>query len=111
MGKFSKTYMDNVAVCELDTADMERIGVTPGRNVKVETQYGSITVKAVATSQGPHAGIAFIPYGPWASMLTSPATHATGMPSTKGLEATVEATEELVADLTSLVQKTLAGRP
>jgi len=109
-GKFSKAYMQSVAICELDPKDMEQAGVKPGMNVKVSTNYGSVVVKAVQTSQGPHGGLAFIPYGPWASMVTSPSTQATGMPTTKGLEATIEATNEPLLDLRSLLHEALGGR-
>ncbi len=102
--------MDSVAICELDPGDMEEAGVKAGGNVKVTTRHGSVVVKAAWTSQGPHRGIAFVPYGPWASIVTSPLTQGTGMPTTKGLEATIDATDEAVLDLRSLMQRTIAGR-
>ncbi|MEM2906299.1 MAG: molybdopterin dinucleotide binding domain-containing protein [Candidatus Bathyarchaeia archaeon] len=109
VGKFSAAYKDSVAVCEFDSKDLDRLGTKAGRNVKVSTKHGSVVVKAVLTGQGPHPGIAFIPYGPWASMVTSPSTQGTGMPTTKGLKASIEPTDEPVLDLQSLLQKSLLG--
>ena len=33
LGKFSKEYMEKVAVCELDPEDLKLLGVSSGQNV------------------------------------------------------------------------------
>ena len=104
--KFSRYYKENVAVCELDPEDLKSINVSSGGTVKVSTDFGSIVVKAMSSTQTPHRGIAFIPYGPWAQMVTDPTTQGTGMQTTKGLSATVEPSEDTVLDLQVLLEKT-----
>ncbi|MGC8849125.1 MAG: molybdopterin dinucleotide binding domain-containing protein [Candidatus Bathyarchaeia archaeon] len=87
LGKFSEEYFENTSICELDPDDMEAMGVAEGSNVEVSTPHGSVILKAVRSRQAPHRGLAFIPYGPWASILTGSDTQSTGMPSLKGLDA------------------------
>jgi len=109
-GKFSKAYVEKVAVCELDVEDMKTLGINPGQNVKVKTKYGEVVVKAVESTQAPHKGIAFIPYGPWASSVMPSTTESTGMPSLKGIEATIEpALDQEILDPKKLI-KMIVGR-
>ena len=46
MGKGSKEYFDSSAVCFIDKADMIKLGIKSGTNVKVTSKYGSVIVKA-----------------------------------------------------------------
>jgi len=92
-GKLSKSYAESVAICEMDPDDMKTLGVAAGQLVRVSTQSGSVVVRAAASTSAPHRGIAFIPLGPWASAIMEPKTHGTGMPSLKGLRASVEPAE------------------
>jgi len=112
LGKFSKEYMEKVAVCELDPEDLKLLGVSPGQNVKVKTKYGEVVVKATESTQAPHKGIAFIPYGPWASILMPSVTESTGMPSLKGIEATIEpATDKEILDPEKLIKMVVGREP
>lgn len=89
LGKFSKEYFENVALCELSPNDMTALGVIEGGNVKVKTAYGEVVVKACTSKQNLPEGVAFIPYGPWANQVTDPRTHGSGMPSLKGIDAEI----------------------
>jgi formylmethanofuran dehydrogenase subunit D len=105
-GKFSQNYLRNVAVCELDPADLQSLGISPGQNIKVTTKAGSVVVRAAVASQTFRRGIAFMPYGPWVNMVTSTQTYGTGMPSFKGIEAQVSpAPDQSILDLRSLVAR------
>lgn len=105
LGKFSDEYAWSVAVCELDSEDMKELGVTEGESVRVATGFGEVILRATISRQGPHRRVAFIPYGPWANMLFDPSTHASGMPTLKGLAATIEsAPEAKVATLDEITQ-------
>ncbi|HDJ04797.1 MAG TPA: molybdopterin dinucleotide-binding protein [Candidatus Bathyarchaeota archaeon] len=104
-GKFSREYMESVAVCEMDPQDMKELGLKEGRNVRVTTRFGCIVVKAEKSKRGPHPGTVFIPYGPWANIVVNPETDGTGMPSLKGIEATVEPTEEPVMRLEEILTR------
>ncbi|MEM3506180.1 MAG: molybdopterin dinucleotide binding domain-containing protein [Candidatus Bathyarchaeia archaeon] len=87
--KFSKEYVESVAVCEIDPSDMKELGIFEGQNVKIVTKWGQVVLKAITSKQVPHKGIIFIPYGLWSSFLVNPETNGTGMPSLKGVEAEI----------------------
>ncbi|MFQ6076784.1 MAG: molybdopterin dinucleotide binding domain-containing protein [Candidatus Bathyarchaeia archaeon] len=105
-GKLSEEYWKRVATCEMDPSDMESLGVEEGNNVRVTTDFGSVVVKAVESMRSPHPGVIFIPYGPWANLVTSSRTHSVGMPSFKGIPAEVElSSEERVMRTAELLQR------
>ena len=90
LGKFSDEYSRSVAICELDPDDLNELGALEGENVRVKTIFGEVVLRATASKQAPHRRVVFIPYGAWASMLFGTSTHASGMPTLKGVKATVE---------------------
>ncbi len=105
-GKLSKEYQESVAICQIDPDDMRRLGVVEGSSVRVATDFGSVVVKAAKSARGPHPGVVFIPYGPWASLVVNPETHGTGMPSLKGIPADVESSPgEQVLGLQELLKQ------
>jgi formylmethanofuran dehydrogenase subunit D len=89
-GKSSKEYAESVSICFMDPEDMKKLGVKDGVNIQVSTAFGSVVVKAKKSLRAPHPGVIFIPYGPWANVIVDPETHGIGMPSFKGIPATVE---------------------
>lgn len=105
-GKLSKEYWESVTICQMDPQDMKFLGVRENENVKVITDFGSVVMKVVKSARAPHPRVAFIPYGPWASVIMNPKTHGTGMPSLKGIEAVVEpAPKERVLSLSDLLKE------
>ena len=106
MGKLSKEYLESVVLCQMDPKDMKYLGVNENTNVKVATDFGSVVLKAVKSARAPHPKVAFIPYGPWASLIMNPNTHGTGMPSLKGIPAEIEpAINENVLSLKDLLKQ------
>jgi formylmethanofuran dehydrogenase subunit D len=89
-GKRSKEYLESVAVCYMDPADLKRLGVKEKSNVLVSTEHGSVVVKVLRSPRAPHAGVIYVPYGPWANAIVDPKTDGIGMPSFKGIPAKVE---------------------
>jgi formylmethanofuran dehydrogenase subunit D len=89
-GKLSERYWKSVAICEIDPDDLKKLEVKDGQPVKITTETGSVLVKAVKSARAPHPGRVFIPYGPWANVIIGTVTHGAGMPSYKGVQATVE---------------------
>lgn len=99
-GKFSDEYSRSVAICEIDPDDMKELGALEGENVRVKTEFGEVVLRGTISRQAPHRRVVFIPYGAWASMLFGTSTHTSGMPTLKGLKATIErAPEAKVATL------------
>jgi formylmethanofuran dehydrogenase subunit D len=105
-GKFSEDYMKNVSVCFVDPEDLKRLNIKYDTNVCVSTQYGSVVLRALKSQRGPHPGVIFIPYGPWANVIVNPVTDDIGMPSFKGISAEIEpAPEKVVLGLHELLAK------
>jgi len=105
--KLSEAYFNEVATCELNGSDMEKLGVAADERVKVKTNYGEVVVKAKEKAGTPE-GVIFIPMGPWANAVVSGDTHGAGMPSYKGIDAEIEKTEEEVLRVKELM-KTYMG--
>jgi formylmethanofuran dehydrogenase subunit D len=109
-GKLSEDYMHSTAICEIDPEDLKVLGISPGTNVKVITSFGQVVLRSVSSTQAPHRGIIFIPYGPWASLVMDPTTHGTSMPSLKGIEAeVVPVPEERILSINELVARIKEG--
>jgi len=89
-GKLSERYWRSVTVCEIDPNDLTKLGIKDGKTVRITTAHGSVAVRAVKSIRGSHPGRAFVPYGPWASVIVDSKTHGTGMPSFKGIHASIE---------------------
>jgi formylmethanofuran dehydrogenase subunit D len=109
-GKEKPSYREACGIIELDSADFKRLGAWRNTNVRVTSAYGSVVVKAVDATQGPHPGIGFIPMGPWANRVVNPHTYSTGMPTFKGTPVEVEpAPNEPVLDGIKVVQEAVRG--
>ncbi|WP_321506292.1 molybdopterin dinucleotide binding domain-containing protein [uncultured Methanoregula sp.] len=105
-GKEKPSYRTACGIIEMDPVEFKALGVWKNTNVKVTSEFGSVVVKAVEATQGPHPGVAFIPMGPWANAVISPNTYSTGMPTFKGVPVTVEvAMNEPILLGIELVQK------
>lgn len=107
-GKTSQEYYESVAICEIDPDDLKELGIKEGTNIKVSTEFGIVTVKAVASKRAPHTKIIYMPYGPWVNTIVNPATHGTGMPSFKGIPAEIEPASpaDFVLTLQELLKQT-----
>jgi len=101
--KLTEKYFGEVAVCNLNGSDMEKLGVAPDDNVKVTTAYGAVVVKAKQDDGNPE-GLIFIPMGPWANVLVSGYTEGAGMPRFKGIAAEIGKTAETVLPVKELMR-------
>ena len=106
MGKLSDVYLKDVTQCQIDPEDMKALNLRQNANVKVTTQFGSVVLRAVKSLRDPHPNMVFIAYGPWASMISDPETHGTGMPSLKGIPGVLEpAPNEKVLTMQELINQ------
>ena len=71
--------------------DMERLELSDGVRVRLTSDTGQIEV-AVQTAKKDELppGLLFIAYGDLSSRLMGPDTHGSGMPTSKGLDVTLE---------------------
>jgi len=105
-GKEKKAYTKACGIIEMDPSDMKKLNVWKNTNVRVTSEFGTVIVKAVEATQGPHPGLAYIPMGPWANMVIDPNTYSMGMPTFKGVPIEVEvAINEPIYDSQELVRR------
>ncbi len=105
-GKLSDEYLKSVALCQMNSEDMNLLGIKDGQNVRVTTRFGSVVVQAKKSPRISQPGIIFIPYGLCVNILSSSETDGTGMPLLKGQKANVEPTDEKVLSLQDLIFQT-----
>ena len=106
MGKMSDVYQKDTSQIQIDPEDMKALGLRRNANVKLTTSFGSVVLRAVKSLRGPHRNMVFVSYGPWASMVSDPETHGTGMPSLKGMKGVLEpAPDEKVLTIQELVNQ------
>ena len=104
-GKTSAAYAESAAVCYVDPQDLKKLKVEENSNVLISTEHGSVVVKAMKSLRGPHIGIIFVPYGPWANAVINPNTNGIGMPSMKGISVQIEpAPNRQILSLTELLK-------
>jgi formylmethanofuran dehydrogenase subunit D len=109
-GKEKPKYREACGIIELDPSDFEKLGAWRNTNVRVTSAHGSVVVKAIDATQGPHPGLGWIPMGPWANSVVNPNTYSTGMPTFKGTPVEVEPTpNEPVLMGIELVQRYCRG--
>jgi len=108
VGKSSQEYFENVAVVMMNEDDMKEIGVEEGRPVKVITDMGSTVVRCKKFKLD--RGTAFMPFGPWVSVLIGVDTQGTGMPDSKGVEVEVSTTDEEVQTISEILKVVRGAR-
>ena len=89
LGKHSPEYIDEVSMVEMNKENMEQMGLEDGRQVRLGTEYGKITVRCRNSAALPQ-GVIFMPYGPPANTLIGPDTGSTGTPDSKGIKVEME---------------------
>jgi len=101
-------YRKVAGIAYMDPKDMSKLGVANWDSVLVKSDWGEVVVYAAHSRDAPHEGMIFIPKGPWANVVVSPETYCCNDPTYKGIEATVEKTDDevlLMADLMRAVYK------
>ena len=105
-GKEKPLYRTACGIIEMDHEDLKKLGAWKNTNVRITSDHGSVVVKAIEATQGPHPGVGFIPMGPWANAIIDPNTYSTGMPTFKGTPVKIEvAINEPILLGIELVQK------
>lgn len=92
VGKTSQEYHEATSLALLNGDDMEEIGLEENDVVKISSGQSSVVVRCQKGWIDP--GQVFMPLGPWANHLVAWTTSGTGMPSYKGIDVDISATEE-----------------
>ncbi|MCA9264760.1 MAG: hypothetical protein KDA60_12960 [Planctomycetales bacterium] len=90
-GKYQEGYVSEITSLQVAPEDMERLGLQSGSRVRLTSEHGQIdvAVRAAAGDELP-PGLLFIAYGDLSSRLMGGDTHGSGMPTSKGLDVTLE---------------------
>ena len=94
-GKFRDNYQSEINSLQINTDEMQRIGLAEGDRVRLTSEFGSIevAVKPAPAGELPD-GLLFIAYGDLSSRLMGGDTHGSGMPTSKGLDVVLEVVRE-----------------
>lgn len=93
-GKFGETYISETHRLLVAPADMKRLNLADGNQVRLTSEWGQIDV-GIAAAKGDElpAGLLFIAYGDLSSRLMGGDTHGSGMPTSKCIDVTLEKIE------------------
>lgn len=90
-GKFLENYQSEISTLQVAPEDMERLELSDGDQVRVTNEVGQIELAVKATKAGEMPpGVLFMAYGDLSSRLMGGDTHGTGMPTSKGMDVTLE---------------------
>lgn len=91
-GKFQAKYQTEINTLQVSPGDMERLGLAKGDRVRLTTELGQSVEVAVAPAKKDELpdGLLFIAYGDVSSRLMGGDTHGSGMPTSKGIDVTLE---------------------
>ena len=90
-GKFKAGYLSETQTLLVSPQDMQRLGLADGSRVRLTSECGQIDV-TIAPAKGDELppGLLFIAYGDLSSQLMGGDTHGSGMPTSKGIDVTLE---------------------
>lgn len=90
-GKLKKEYVEETNTLFMNPDDMERLGLANGDCVRVTSEQGAVEIHCQGAKVGElPSGLLFLPYGDQSSHLMTGDTHGTGMPTSKGMDVTIE---------------------
>jgi formylmethanofuran dehydrogenase subunit D len=90
-GKLGEEYQKVTTTLEMNSEDMERLGLSDGDQVRLRTDIDEIVVECIGRKpEDLPSGLLFLAYGPSSSLLMAGETEATGMPISKNILVEVE---------------------
>jgi formylmethanofuran dehydrogenase subunit D len=92
IGKDTDEYRAMVKTLTMNEEDLTRLGLSPGMQVRVRSEWGEATFKCDQGDLPP--GVVFALYGPPTTALMGGQTEGTGMPLQKGWEVEIEAVNQ-----------------
>ena len=90
-GKALEKYQTEITTLRVAPQDMESLKIEAGDRVRVMSEHGKVDVRAQpARPDELPSGVLFIAYGDASSHLMGADTHGPGMPTSKGIDVTLE---------------------
>ena len=94
-GKFKANYQEEINTLQVAPADMKRLGLSAGDRVRLTSDWGRIEIAITpAKADELPPGLLFLAYGDMSSRLMGGDTHGSGMPTSKGIDVTLEKVEQ-----------------
>ncbi len=89
-GKLKEDYITETSMLDINTDEMERLGLEEGSQVRLSNEIGEtvVTCRGKKPEDLPN-GMICIPYGPPTTHLMSSETYGSGMPVSKHMEVTI----------------------
>ena len=91
--RFSDECMELSALIVLDAAEMKRMGIRDGANVRLTSKWSSVVVRAMASPREEQKGLGFMVNGPWVNALVSDETPG-GIPAFKDIEVKISISKD-----------------
>ena len=91
-GKFQERYQKEINALQVAPGDMTRLGLSEGDRVRLTGEQGQTVEVCVTMAKKDELpeGLLFIAYGNISSQMMAGDTHGSGMPTSKGMEVTME---------------------
>ena len=95
-GKFQDKYQNEIRSLQVAPGDMTRLGLSNGDRVRLTGEEGQVVEVCITTAKKDELpeGLLFIAYGDISSQLMGGDTHGSGMPTSKGMDVTMELVEK-----------------
>lgn len=96
-GKFGDRYQKAVRALQVAPGDMSKLGLSEGDRVRLTGEEGQSVEVCITTAKKDELpeGLLFIAYGDISSRLMTGDTHGSGMPTSKGMEVTMELVQKV----------------
>jgi formylmethanofuran dehydrogenase subunit D len=91
-GKFQDKYQNEINSLQVAPGDMERLGLSNGDRVRLTGEDGQVVEVCITAAKKDELpeGLLFIAYGDISSRLMGGDTHGSGMPTSKGMDVTMQ---------------------
>ena len=100
--RFVDECLELSALILLDAAEMKRMSIKDGANVRLTSKWGSVVVRARASPREEQKGLGFMVNGPWVNALVSDET-PDGIPAFKDIEAKITISKDGITDIQELL--------
>ena len=100
--RFGDECLELSAMVVLDDAEMKRMGVKDGANVRLTSKWGSVVVRARVSPRKEQKGLGFMVNSPWVNTLVSDET-PDGIPAFKDIEAKITISKDGITGIQELL--------
>lgn len=100
--RFGDECLELSALIVLDAAEMKRMGIQDGANVRLISKWGSVVVRARASPREEQKGLGFMVNSPWVNALVSEKT-PDGMPAFKDIEVKITISKDGITGIQELL--------